>query len=86
MNSLPQAPQGFGQALPPGTPLPKGVKNKQVRFLGQPPLPSAMPVISSIPATGAEPPQAGGKRRRIRKNKTTKRRKTNKMRKTRRHR
>ena len=80
---MPQAPQGFGQPLLPGTALPKGVKNKQVRFLGQPP---AMPVISSIPATGAPTPQSGGKRRRIRKNKTTKRRKTNKMRKTRRHR
>jgi hypothetical protein len=84
MNS---ATQGFGQPLAPGATLAKGVTNKQVRFVGQPPLPSATPatpVIQAIPATGV-PVQPGGKRRR-RNKKTTKRRKTNKIRKTRRYR
>jgi hypothetical protein len=76
--------QGFGQPLAPGAPLPKGVTNKQVRFVGQQPLQSATPVMQAIPATGVQL-QPGGKRRR-RNKKTTKRRKTNKMRKTRRYR
>ena len=77
MNS---APQGFGQPLAPGAPLPKGVQNKQVRFANQPPpLP---PTISAIPAKGVQI-QPGGKRRRA---KTTKKRRTNRMRKSRRHR
>ena len=81
MNS---ATQGFGQPLAPGTTLPKGVTNKQVRFVGQPPLPPATPATPAISATGVQV-QPGGKRRR-RNKKTTKRRKTNKMRKTRRYR
>jgi hypothetical protein len=79
MNS---APQGFGQPLAPGAPLPKGVTNKQVRFVGQPSLPSATPAIQAIPATGVTT-QAGGKRRR---RKTTKKRRISRRKRTRRHR
>ncbi len=81
-------PQGFGQPLAPGTPLPKGVHNWQARFANQP-LPTKK--VYSIPATAPAPAPAtgvlsdmpGGKRRR---RKTTKKRKTKRMRKSRRHR
>ncbi len=81
MNPLPPAPQGFGQPLALGTPLPKGVTNKQVRFVGQP-LPTKQ--YFSVPAPGVQV-QPGGKRRH-RNKKTTKKRRNSRMRKTRRHR
>ncbi len=80
MQSSYMVPQGFGQPLAPGTPLPKGVQNKQVRFANQPQ--PAPPTIPAIPATGV-PTQAGGKR--IRRN-SRKKRRTNRMRKSRRRR
>jgi hypothetical protein len=78
-------PPGFGQPLALGTPLPKVVTNKQVRFANQPPLPSSQSSQSSqpaIPATGVTT-QPGGKRRR---RKTTKKRRTSRRHRTRRHR
>ena len=79
-------PQGFGQPLAPGTPLPKGVSNSQVRYTNQPfqPFQYFKPnTVSSAPAPGTRSNMPGGKRRR---RKTTKKRRTKRMRKTRRHR
>ena len=76
-NIIKPAPPGFGQPLAPGTPLPKGLTNKHVRFADQ------TQATQATPATGVSI-QPGGKRRSIRKNKTTKRRRISRKYKSRR--
>jgi hypothetical protein len=74
------APPGFGNPLPPTTPLPKGVKNKQVRFANQP-IPTKAAPIMATPATGALLIQPGGKRKFKSKRRKNKSKKTQKNKK-----